>query len=186
MQHLHAAHRPADHGKQAGNAEVVHQQGLRPHHVADRHQRKIETIGPARIRVGRCRPAGTKAAANHVGADHEEPAGVDRTAGPDQHLPPARFAGDRVVARDMLVAGQGMADEHRIRAFGIEDTIGLVSDLPALQRDAAIHGQGSLRPEQCHMAFRRLVGLAHRVRQQCAGFPVLFIHHVFCCSHVVL
>ena len=42
LQHLHAAHRAADDAEQLLDAEMIDQQLLRPHHVADRDDREIE------------------------------------------------------------------------------------------------------------------------------------------------
>ena len=42
FQHLHAAHRAADHAEQVGDAEMVEQGRLGAHHVGDRHHRKAQ------------------------------------------------------------------------------------------------------------------------------------------------
>ena len=70
--------------------------------------------GAAGGRIGRGRAGRAHAAADHVRADHEETVGVDRLARPDHGVPPAGPSGDRMNGRDMLVAGQGMADENGV------------------------------------------------------------------------
>ena len=51
LEHLHPAHRAADHGVPAGDAEVVGEPGLDPDHVADRDDREARAVGPAVDRV---------------------------------------------------------------------------------------------------------------------------------------
>ena len=66
---------------------------------------------------------------------------VDRLARPDHPRPPTRLAGLRVRAGEMLVAGQRVADEDRVRFVGREFAVRLVSDLdraqslPAVERE---------------------------------------------------
>ena len=114
FQHLHAAHRAADHRKQLVDAEMIDQHRLRAHHVADGDDRQVEPVGLAGRRIGRGRAGRAEAAADDVRADDEEAVGVDDLAGADQHLPPARLAGDRIGVGDVLVAGQRMADQHGV------------------------------------------------------------------------
>ena len=129
LQHLHAAHRAAGDREQRVDAEMVEQHRLRAHHVADGDDREIEAPGLAGRRIGRGRPGGAHAGADHVRADDEIALGVDRPAGADHGLPPARLAGDRMDVGDVLVAGQRVADQHRVAALGIERAVGLVGDL---------------------------------------------------------
>jgi hypothetical protein len=65
----------------------------------------------------------------------------------------------------VLVPGQGMADQDRVRSVGIERPVGLVGDLPGRQRDARIHHQRLVRTEVRHKA-RRFVDLASRLGRQ--------------------
>ena len=117
LQHLHAAHRAAGDREQRVDAEMIEQHGLRAHHVADGDDGKFEAPGLAGLRIGRGRAGRAHAGADHVRADHEIALGVDRLAGADHGLPPAGFAGDRMHARHVLVAGERMADQHRIGAL---------------------------------------------------------------------
>ena len=50
FQHLHAAHRAAEHAEHVGNAEMIEQPRLRPHHVAHGDDREVEPVGLARWR----------------------------------------------------------------------------------------------------------------------------------------
>ena len=65
LQHLHAAHRAADHRQQLVDAQMLDQPLLRPHHVADGDQRESQALGLAggRIDLGR---AGRAHAAAHA------------------------------------------------------------------------------------------------------------------------
>ena len=117
LQHLHAAHRAAGDREQRVDAEMVEQHRLRAHHVADGDDRKIEAPRLAGLRIGRGRPGRAHAAADHVRADDEIALGVDRLAGADHGLPPARLAGDRMHVGDMLVAGQRVADQDGVAAL---------------------------------------------------------------------
>ena len=45
----------------------------------------------------------------------------------------------------MLVAGERMADEDRVAAFGIERAVGLVGDLQRTEIEARIKAQGIIR-----------------------------------------
>ena len=128
LQHLHAAHRAADHAEQLLDAEMIDQQLLRPHHVADRDDRKIERPRLAGRRVDLLRAGGAHAAAEHIGADQEIALGVEHVAGPDQRGPPPGMAGDRVRVGDVLVAGQRVADQDRVAALGVERAVGLIGD----------------------------------------------------------
>ena len=138
LQHLHAAHRAADDGEQRLDAEMVEQHGLRPHHVADGDDGKFQPPGLAGGGIGGGRAGRAHATADHVAADDEIAVGVDRLAGTDQGLPPALLAGDRMDVGDVLVAGEGMADEHGIGTRGVERAVGLVGDLERRQFHAGV------------------------------------------------
>ena len=114
LQHLHAAHRAADDAEQLLDAEMVDQLLLRAHHVGDGDDRKVEAPGLAGRGVDLRRPGRAHAAAQHVGADQEIALGVEHLARPDQHVPPARLAGDRMRLGDILVAGQRVADQDGV------------------------------------------------------------------------
>ena len=64
-------------------------------------------------------------------------------------------AGHRMEVRDMLVAGQGMADEKRVRALGVERAIGLIGDGQGRQRRARIHDERRRRIDAEREAVRR-------------------------------
>ncbi len=128
LQHLHPAHRAADDAEELLDAEMVDEALLRPHHVGDGDEREGQAPGLAGRRIDLGRAARSHAAAEHVGADEEIAFGVEHLAGPDENVPPAGLAGDRVRLGDILVAGQGMADEDRVGAVGVELAIGLIGD----------------------------------------------------------
>ena len=147
LQHLHAAHRAADHREQRVDAEPVDQHRLRAHHVGDGDDGEIQAPHLAGRGIDRGRPGRAHAAADHVGADDEVVLRIKRSAGTDQRLPPAGLAGDGMHVGDVLVAGQRMADQHRVGAIGVELAIGLVGDLERGEIDAAIEPQRLLGAE---------------------------------------
>ena len=141
LQGLHAAHRAADHAEQCLDAQAIDQHRLRPHHVGNGDDRKIQPPQFAGCRVGRGRPGRAHAAANHIRANDKIPVGVERAAGTHHGFPPARFAGDRMHICDMLIAGQRVEDQNGVAALRIELAISLVGDLERRKVDAAIQLQ---------------------------------------------
>ena len=136
--------------------EMVDQHGLRPHHVADRHDRKVEAVGPAGRRIERRGPGRPHAAADDIGRDHEIAVGIDRLARPDHGLPPAGLAGDRMIIGDMLIAGQRMTDEDRVGFRGVERAVGLIGDRQGAQRAARVELERAVGAEMHDQAMRRI------------------------------
>ena len=64
--------------------------------------------------------------------------GVDRLARADHHVPPAGVLGIAVVAGGVRLAGQRVADHHRVRARGVERAVGLVGHLDGRQPSAGL------------------------------------------------
>ena len=162
LQHLHAAHRAAGDGEQRSDAEMIEQHRLRAHHVADGDDRKIQAPRRVGLRIGRRRTGRAHAGADDVRADHEIALGVDRAAGPDHRLPPTGFAGDRMNIGDVLVAGERVADQHRVGAVGIQCAVGLVGDLKRREVDAGVEPQRLVRTKTNDVGMR-LVGLTHTI-----------------------
>jgi hypothetical protein len=162
LQHLHAAHRAADDAEQCFDAQAIEQHGLRADHVGNCDDRKIQSPHLARRRIGRGRAGRSHATADHVRADDEIVLRIERAAGADHGLPPARFAGHRVDVGDMLVACQRMADQDCVGALGIELAIGLIGDLEGREIDAAIELQRLVQTEHHHLR-RRMVGLVRTI-----------------------
>ena len=83
LQHLHGAHRSADHAEQAFDPKMIEQQLLRPHHVADRNNREGQSPGITGRWVDLLRAGRSHTAAQHIGAyqkiaiDVEHPTGAD-------------------------------------------------------------------------------------------------------------
>ncbi len=142
LQHLHAAHRAADHAEQLVDAQVVQQHGLGIHHVADGDDGEAQAIGFAGGRIGFGRARRAHAAAQHIGADHEESIGVDDLARAHGGQPPARLAGHRMGIRHMLVHGERVADQDGVRLLGIQMPIGRIGDLVGAEVEPAIELQG--------------------------------------------
>ena len=171
LQHLHAAHRPAGHGEQRVDAEMVEQHRLRPHHVADGGNGKFQPPGLAGLRIGGGGTGRAHAGADHVRTDHEEPFGVDWPPGADHSLPPARFLRYRIDVGDMLIAGQRVADQDGVVARRIERAVGLIGDLERREIDAGVQPQRLVGAETHHQRTRiiRLAGAVGRIKRR-AGF----------------
>ena len=148
LQHLHPAHRAAGDREQLRDAEVIEQHRLRPHHVVDGDDGKIKAPRLTRLRVGRGRAGRAHAAADHVRANDEIALRVDRPAGADHGLPPARLARDRMDIGDMLIAGERVADQHGVRALRIQRAISLIGDLERREFDACVELERLVRTEQ--------------------------------------
>ena len=88
----------------------------------------------------------------HIGADEEITLGVEQLARPGENVPPAGLAGDRMRLGNILIAGQRMADQDRVRAIGIELAVGLVCDrigreaLAGIERKRLRDGQAIAGP----------------------------------------
>ena len=95
FQHLHAAHRAADHAEQLLDAEVIDQRHLRVDHVADGDDGKVDAPGLAGVGVDAGGAGRAHAAAEHVGADDEEAVGVDRLARARPSSPTSRACRSR-------------------------------------------------------------------------------------------
>ncbi|MNF78292.1 hypothetical protein D3C84_604680 [compost metagenome] len=142
---LHAAQTAADHRGPLGDAEGVGQACLAVHPVFHGQHREVGAVGAAGFRVAAAGSGGAVAAAEVVEADDEELAGVDRLAGADAAVPPARLAVvGAVVAGGVVVAGEGVADQHGIAALGVERAVGFVDQLVVGQLAAAGQREGVL------------------------------------------
>ena len=154
LQDLHAAHRTAGHAKQRVDAEMIDQERLRPHHVGDRHDRKIEAVGLACLRIDRRGARRAHASAKDIRANHEKPVRIERQARAHHGLPPAWSAGDRVRIGDVLVAGQSVAKENSVGFRRVESAIGLVGDGQRRQRGPRIHPQRGIGAQAQRQAIR--------------------------------
>ena len=141
-QRLHPAHRSPDHRVQPFDAERIEQSHMRAHHVANGDDR--ETHGIRLPVVGEAGgPGRPHAAADHIGADYVETVGVDRLARAHHTFPPAGLAGQWMRAGDILVAGQRMAQQDRVRSVLGQRPVGLIGDLDTRQYAPAIERQRS-------------------------------------------
>ncbi len=99
---------------------------LHLNHVSNCNGREITAIGFAGGRINTPGAGGPTATAQQIGADDEEAASVNRLARPNRDVPPARIV-LLVVLGDVGVAANGMADQNRVVARGIQLAISLVS-----------------------------------------------------------
>ena len=141
------AERAADDGTELLDAQPVEQPALRLHHVGDRDDREVRPVHAAGSRVHARRPGRAAAAAEHVGA-HDEPAGgvdAEARARTDEPVPPTGQVA-RVVPGRVAVAGERVANEHRVGAVGGELAPGLVGDVDRWQLPAEHQRHRLLRP----------------------------------------
>ena len=93
---------------------------------------------------------GAVAAAEVVQADDEELVGVDRLAGADAAVPPARLAiVGAVIAGGVMMAGQGVADQHRVALGGVELTVGFIDEVVGGRERPQARASGSLKCAVC-------------------------------------
>ncbi len=154
LQNLHAAHRPANHRKQAVNAKMVHKPHLRIHHVLDGHHRETQTVRlPFGGFIGR--PAGPHASPQNIAANHKKPIGIHRLAGTHHGFPPAGFPGDRILRCHMLIPGQGMTHQYGIRFVRVQCAVSLIGNLKRCQHRSGIHRQPFVRAKTNNQTARR-------------------------------
>jgi hypothetical protein len=170
LQDLHAAHRTAGHAKQRVDAEMIDQERLRPHHVGDRHNRKIEAVGLACLRIDGRGARRAHASAKHIRANYEKAVRIERPARAHHGFPPTWSARDRVRVGDMLVAGQSVAKENGVGFRRVESAICLVGDGQRRQRGPRIHPQRGTGAQAQRQAIRRN-GLRDRAVQKLSYVP---------------
>ena len=93
---------------------MIDEAALRPYHVVDGDDGKVEAIGLAGGGIERSWTGRAHAAAYDIRTYDEILVGIDRLARPDNGLPPTRLARHRMQIGDMLVACQSMTDENRV------------------------------------------------------------------------
>ena len=153
LQHLHAAHRRADHGDDMVDAELfLHQPVLRFHHVADGELRKSH----ARLGLGIAR-RGRQPVGDGVGADDKILVGVERLAGADHEVDAVVIAGDR---------------RHHQNGVGlllVELAVGDVGDRKILDRLAAFELEVALGEGLMRRLLRRMRRGGQRQQQAGGG-----------------
>ena len=140
FERLHAAHRAARNAQQPRDAELIDQHFLQPHHVANGDHRKRHGIRAAGGGIDGGRSGGAPASAQHVGADDEILVGVERLAGADHVVPPARLAGFVTDAGRVRVAGEGVQDQDGVALARVQLAVGFVGYFDRRERGAAIEG----------------------------------------------
>ena len=79
------------------------------------------------------------AAAEIIQAYHKETVGIDHLTGADTGVPPARaLVLHAVVARRMMVTGQGMTDQHRVGRVAVQGAVGFINQLVGRQGTATL------------------------------------------------
>ena len=145
-QRLHAAQRATHHRGQGFDAQGVQQASLGVDPVFHRHHRKVGAVNAAGVRVDMHRSGGTKTGAQVVHANHEEPVGVQRFAGPDHAVPPALgFLLPRVYPGHMVRGVQRMADQHGVGFVGVQCAVGFITEVVRTDRRATLQGKWRLK-----------------------------------------
>ena len=159
LQRLHAAQAAADDRREARDAQDVGEHRLALDPVLDGHGGEPFAVGFAGGGIDAAGPRAAVAAAEVVERNDEEPGRVDRLARADAGVPPSGFGVlGGVVAGGVMVARQGVADEHRVSPVRVEFAVGLVDEveprqcLPALQFQRPIE-TGEARFDQPDRAF---------------------------------
>ena len=84
-------------------------------------------------------------AAEIVHSNHKKLIGINRLAGADHVVPPTDiFRIVRVMARDVVVSGQRMANQDRVGLVGIQLAVSLINQLVTRQHRAAAEDQRSV------------------------------------------
>ena len=140
---LHPAETAADDCGPLRDAEPVGQPRLAAHPVLNGDDGEIRAVGLAVLQVDGGRAGGAFAAAQVVATHYEELAGINRLAGADAVIPPAGFAGIVlvVVAGDVMIARQRVADQHGVAAVGVQRAVGFVNQFIVRQRPTAVQRQ---------------------------------------------
>jgi len=79
---------------------------------------------------------------------------------------------------DMLIAGQGMADQNGVGALGVELAIGLIGDLERRQIDAAIERQRLIRAKFRDMRTRVIRLMRALLAMDRLAYDRLYAHHL--------
>ena len=142
LQRLHPTQAASDHCRKLPDAEQVSKARLRFHPVFHRDHRKIRSVRLASLRVDGRRAGRAVAAAEIVQPDHKKFIGIDRLTGTDHVVPPADvFWIVRIIASDVMMPGQCVANQDRIGFCGIQLAVSLIHQLIARQHRAAAENQ---------------------------------------------
>jgi hypothetical protein len=98
--------------------------------VDDGDHREVGTPRLAGGRVDRGWSGRAVATAEIVQADNKVFVGIERSAGADDVVPPTDIVGlVGVMAGDMVMAGEGVANENGVRLGGVERAVGLIDQI---------------------------------------------------------
>ena len=139
VHHLHATEGGTDQPGQAGDAKVVAKTAVGIDNVADSDGGKGRGVGLGGRGIDGSGPSRPFAAPQDVGADDVVVTSIDALARTDHAVPPPR----RAIGGEpggMGIAGEGVADEDDVVAFGIELAVGFVGDLQFSQGATAREG----------------------------------------------
>ena len=161
-EHGHAAHRRSRDAGNALDAQRAQHLEAAAGHVLERDFRKADAERAPGARIDRRGARGAVRAADGIDADDEVTLGVDRPAGTDHLLPPARLGIRR--RRGRVGRGRETGEEQeRVVACVVQLAPGLVGDDRVLDRAAAVQQHWLL--QQGKARCRQVVGSSGR----CAG-----------------
>ena len=141
FQDLHPSHRTADDTEDVTDLQLIQQHRMRAYHIADGDNREGEGIWFAGGVVDLLRPQTAHTAADDIGAEDVIAFSIDNLTVADDIIPPAGLAGDGVGAGDILIAGEGVADDDDVIFGGIQRAVCIIGNVKILDLDPGIEFQ---------------------------------------------
>ena len=167
LQCLHAAQAAADDGRPLADAEAVGQQSLAVDPVFYGNDGEVRAVFLSVFGVGAQRAGAAGTAAQVVEPDNEEAVGVHGFAGADHAVPPAGvFVVGVVAAGNVVVAGEGVADQYGVGFVGVECAVGFHHQIEARQGLAVLQDKRLFERDFFGRYQPYAVGGGHNV---CAG-----------------
>src|SRR5437660_11079688 len=121
FQRLLPTNRATRYQRQLTYPQMLDQLALRMHHIADRDNRKAHSVSAPCTWVERRWAGRAVTTAQDVRADHKVARRINRTAWPDQWIPPRYFHVIRLLGiMCMRIPRAGVRDQNGVIAFGIE------------------------------------------------------------------
>ncbi len=138
FEHLHPSQRATDDCRPAIDAKVLPQAAMDSDEVSDAQERKFQPVAFSRLGIDRAGTRRPVAATEKIGGHDEPPIRVDRLAGADEVVPPARFGISFVETCSVRVTGECMTDVDSVAAFLVELAVGFVGHVDLLQRSTRL------------------------------------------------
>lgn len=115
---------------------------LGANHISNGDDGEVHVVRFAGVRIDGLGAGGSGTAADDVGTDDKIFIGVDRLAGADHFVPPARFFILRgVPAANVGIAGKGVRNQNCIGSISVESSSRFIADVDIFEFPAAIQRQ---------------------------------------------